>query len=374
MKRVLLLTAGFGEGHNSAARALHAAFREQPGVAPEIVDVFALGAPRLNHLTRRAYQRIIHHAPRVWSGFYSWLDRSARAPLLFRGLAGCSRRLEELIVRHAPAALVSTFPIYGWMLARSRAAGRLACPVFTVVTDALTINSLWYRWPAERWFVPDHDSAHCLHAAGLPPGRVQVSGFPVALAFADRPAALQPPPLGPGVRPRLLYMVNTDRARARATAAALLRCPDWRLTITTGRDERLRRELTALARGAAAPAELLGWTDRIPELLMTHHLVISKAGGATTQEAINALCPMVVSQIVPGQEAGNYELLRRHDAGALATTPEAIVATARAAFAGDAEPWRRWRAHLHALAHPAAARTIATHVLAATAGRATHAA
>ena len=33
---------------------------------------------------------------------------------------------------------------------------------------------------------------------------------------------------------------------------------------------------------------------------MTHHAVVSKAGGATTPEAINALCPMVVSQVVPG--------------------------------------------------------------------------
>ena len=31
-----------------------------------------------------------------------------------------------------------------------------------------------------------------------------------------------------------------------------------------------------------------------------------------TQEAIAARCPMIVNQIVPGQEEGNYELLRRH--------------------------------------------------------------
>ena len=54
---------------------------------------------------------------------------------------------------------------------------------------------------------------------------------------------------------------------------------------------------------------------------MTHHVVVSKAGGATTQEAIAARCPMVVNQVVPGQEEGNCELLLRHGAGALATTP-----------------------------------------------------
>ncbi len=60
--------------------------------------------------------------------------------------------------------------------------------------------------------------------------------------------------------------------------------------------------------------------------------VVSKAGGATTQEAVAARCPMVVNQVVPGQEEGNCELLLRHGAGALATTPAAVMATLRSAF------------------------------------------
>ncbi len=73
---------------------------------------------------------------------------------------------------------------------------------------------------------------------------------------------------------------------------------------------------------------------------MTHHAVISKAGGATTQEAIAARCPMIVNQIVPGQEEGNYELLRRHGAGALAETPEAALELLRRLFEGRGRLWR----------------------------------
>jgi processive 1,2-diacylglycerol beta-glucosyltransferase len=206
--------------------------------------------------------------------------------------------------------------------------------------------------------------------------KVHVSGFPVALAFANRPARLTTPMpclpdkcnalryTCPESAPRVLFMINTGRKRALAIARALLQQSGWQLTITAGRDEALRRELVALAAGAPARADVLGWTDRIPELLMTHHAVISKAGGATTQESINALCPLLVSQIVPGQEEGNYELIRRHDAGALAETPEAIVATLQRMFADDATLWRHWRANLRQLARPDAARTIASTVLA----------
>jgi len=364
MNRILVLTAGYGEGHNSAARALQCAFAQQPGVEAELVDLFALRAPRLNEVSRRAYLGVINRAPALWSGTYRWLDRSRYAPWLFTALAGHTRLLADLIARRKPAALVSTYPVYAWLLQRLRAQGRLPCPHFTVVTDAITINSLWYRAPSDGWFVTDADSAGVLGRAGVPPARVHVSGFPVAAAFADRAGELEPPDPGRPANRRVLYMINSGRGRALETARALLQIPDCHVTFTAGRDQRLKSELEALARGAPARTEVLGWTDRIPRLLMTRHVVISKAGGATTQESINALCPMLVNQIVPGQEEGNYELLRRHDAGALAETPGAIIEALQCAFAHDAAVWRGWRENLRRLARPAAARDIAAAVLA----------
>ncbi len=364
MRKVLILTAGYGEGHNSAARALRSAFNEQPGIEAELVDLFALRAPRLNQATRHGYLRLINTAPKLWSSLYNWLDRSPRAPWLFRPLASHRRLLGRILAEQQPVALVSTYPVYAWLLDRLRREGRVSCPHYTVITDALTINSLWYRAESDGWFVTDHDSAAFLRARGVPADKVHVSGFPVALAFADRPPHLVPPePVSPAQPRRVLFMINTGRSRALATARALLQHPGWHLTITTGRDEHLRRELLALAAGAPAKADILGWTDRIPELLMTHHVVISKTGGATTQESINALCPLLVSQIVPGQEEGNYELLRRHAAGALTETPEAIVAALDSLFANDAALWRTRRANLRNLARPSAARTIAAQVL-----------
>jgi processive 1,2-diacylglycerol beta-glucosyltransferase len=232
-----------------------------------------------------------------------------------------------------------------------------------VVTDALTINSLWYRAPAERWFVTDEGSAAALHRVGLPPARVTVSGFPVALNFADRAADLVPPEVAAGVSQRILYMINSGNASVLETTERLIRQPGREVTITAGRNEELRKKLVRMAQGAPARVEVLGWTQRVPELLMTHHLVISKAGGATTQESINALCPMIVNQIVPGQEEGNWELLKTHGAGAYAETPDAIAQTVDAAFAHGGAQLARWRQALKTLARPAAARSIARQVL-----------
>ena len=68
MTKVLILTAGFGEGHNAAARNLSAAFDTLLGPkAAHVADLYALASPRLNALLRRAYLGLINGSPRTWS-------------------------------------------------------------------------------------------------------------------------------------------------------------------------------------------------------------------------------------------------------------------------------------------------------------------
>lgn len=375
-QRVLILTAGFGEGHNAAARALAAAFPTadldasdefpRPKCTAKIVDAFELASPRFNRAARHFYLMLINRTPRLWSRVYDWIDRSnmveRRMWLFHREI----RLLADLIERERPAAICCTYPLYGFFLAKIAQAGGKVPPTFNVVTDSISIHSLWWRAPLTGWFMPNEDSVVVLRDAGINPSSIHVLGFPVPTFFADHASRLSPPDLATGVAPRVLHIINSGTRHAEETARRLLTETPWDITCAVGRDSRLQARLKRLAEDRRHPAQILGWTNQIPRLLMTHHAVVSKAGGATTQEAIAALCPMIVSQIVPGQEEGNYELLRRHDAGALAETPEAVIAQLSRAFADRGRVWRQWRAALRPLALPDAAGDIARHVIAAT--------
>ena len=363
--RLLILTAGYGEGHNAAARALSVEHESLhgAGTAP-VIDALALAAPRLNAVARRAYLRVINGWPTGWGALYRWFDRSrmVRAAL---GRSPAERRvLAELIAHQRPAAVICTFPGYLFTLAALARGGAAVPPAFSVVTDSISINSLWWRAGSSGWFVPNAESADVMTAAGVDPGRIAVTGFPVDPFFHHRAGELMPPELASGARPRVLYIVNSGRSRAPETAERLLRETDWEITCTVGRDDALRRRLLEVAAGRPHRAEVLGWTNEIPRLLLTHHVVVSKAGGATTQEALAARCPMVVNQIVPGQEEGNYELLRRHGVGALATTPEQVLVALRTAFANRGALWSLWRRAVAPLSRPRAAAEILEQVLA----------
>jgi len=370
MSKILILTASFGEGHNAAARALAAALDREGGPGTAVTaDIFALAAPRYNELVRRTYLNLINRAPKLWIRFYRWSDRSslvANTPaLFFREL----RVLRRLLAREQPDAVCCTFPVATLLLEHIARTGGPALPRYNIVTDSISIHSLWCRGACDGWFVPNEDSAEVILRAGLNPAKVHVAGFPVPAFFTEQAGVLAPPDLAAGAAPRVLQIINSGTRHAAETARRLLAEEDWDVTVAVGRNEDLRRSLTAFAARRRRPATILGWTQEVPRLLMTHHVVVSKAGGATTQEAINALCPMVVSQVVPGQEEGNYELLRRHGAGTLAPTPDAVIAALRHAFADRGRVWAEWRAALAPLAHPSAARDIARHVLTAVENR-----
>src|SRR5205814_10392295 len=76
-KRILILTASFGEGHNSAARGVRDGLaRLAPeGVEVELHDLFAEAYGVVNELVRKSYLGLVNFAPRTWGVVYRWLDR-----------------------------------------------------------------------------------------------------------------------------------------------------------------------------------------------------------------------------------------------------------------------------------------------------------
>jgi len=342
---------------------LETAFNDDvPGTA-QVVDIFALCSPRLNSFIRKTYLEAINRTPGLWKYVYAWMDRPRFMTRSVALLRPQSRMLESIIERERPAAICSTFPAYAAIFQRLARQGRFRTPHFNIVTDSISINSIWWRPGCDGWFVPNEDSAEVMREAGVDPLRLHVTGFPVPPFFRKNQGIVTRPPLSEGAAPRVLYIINSGTRNAEATARLLLAQEEWEVTCTVGRDERLLGTLSAIAAGRKKAASILGWTDQIPRLLMSHHVVVSKAGGATTQEAVAARCPMVVNQVVPGQEEGNCELLLRHGAGALATTPLAVIETLKSAFSDHGRGWSAWSEALEPLARPDAARAIAAQVL-----------
>ena len=363
MKSLLILTAGFGEGHNAAARNLREAIAVMaPQTNAVVSDVFLDAYGSFNRLVQQGYVAVINRFPSLWQMVFEILDRTRIVEWHIGVYAAAARRLSGLISNLEPSVIVSTYPgcnhLLDFIYRR-----RLKRPfrMVTIITDSLTINSVWHRAHSDYFLVANEPTANVLVDAGIPQQKIRAFGFPVPRLFGSLNGSRPVPP--PDGRWRVLYVINSGRAMAPEIVRRLLALHDVRLTVTTGRDEDLARRLSAISKAERKSIDVFGWTPEMPRLMAENHLLISKAGGATVQETLAARTPMIITQIVPGQEEGNARLVLERRAGALATTPPRIAATTRAAFADGAREWIAWQQAASSLSRPNAADDIARFLL-----------
>ena len=365
MKKVLILTAGFGEGHNAAARNLRDALElESDEVKVEILDLIESAYGRINTLVKSTYLKVIDYAPFVWNGIYGWLNSTSWPnPEGQVGLARLRQHLADVLRATEPDVVVTTYPIYAPLIQQLyRDHSERPFRLISVVTDSITANSIWWRAPSDAWIVSNEATAEVLRAGGVPAEKVKALGFPVSPRFAELTDIEVLPP-DAGTAKRILVIVNHNKKKAARTVDELLEIPDTHLTVTVGRDAELKAKLAERTRKVADRVTLLGWTNVMPRLLVDSHLVVTKAGGATVQEAVAARCPLILNHILPGQEEGNARLVTEYGLGAIAERRREIAELVEDAFKYHGRRWREWRHNISKLSKPDAALQLARLVL-----------
>jgi len=354
-KRILILTAGFGEGHNSAARGVRDGLaRVAPNRADvELRDLFAEAYGLVNKVVRRSYLALVNSAPRAWGIVYRWLDRKTDYDAEFRRFTRLKSHFAPLLAHFRPDIVVCSFPGYANVLQEILGPER-SCKCVAVVTDSITINATWYRSPADYFLVANEQSASVLRAVGVAPEKIKVFGFPVSPKFADFTNDRQLP--SNNSKPRVLHMIHAA-TRGAPELVGLLAKLGVDLTVTIGHADKLRPAIEAATNGNAT--KIVGWTDELPRMLHESHLLIGKAGGATVQETIAASCPLIINHVVAGQEEGNARLIVESNSGVIALSPREVVAQIERAFANDAKQWREWASNISKLSRPRAALDIA---------------
>ena len=361
-RKIFVLTAGYGEGHNTAAKNVQKAIETLGDAEVQVFDLFDICYGRWNKLATKAYLTAINRTPAIWQKFYQMLHETTLVERTLFSMSKMRGLLAKMIEEQKPDAIVSTYPVYSFLLESIFPGEAQRSFVHTtIVTDSITINSVWHRARSDYFIVPNDETAKVMLREGIPGHKVKNLGFPVTPRFSN-PEAVRPAPSDQAGR-KVLFMINFGKREAPILLARLVQIPNIHVTVTVGRDAALHTRIAEVAAQANRKVEIFGWTDRMPELLMSHHLLISKAGGATVQESTAAKTPMIISQVVPGQEEGNARLLTENECGRVAESHEEIAATVEEAFADDGRLWRKWHTNITRLSRPGAALDIAKFVL-----------
>src|SRR5699024_9594106 len=137
-RRILLVSADMGAGHNATARAAEqAASRLWPGCDTRWVDTLQVMGPGVGPAFRRIYVTNVQTTPWLYEFFYGALWRrrwSASASKRFVG-AWAGRRLAPVIEEYDPDLVISTYPLGSAGLQWLREQRGLDVPVGAWVSD-----------------------------------------------------------------------------------------------------------------------------------------------------------------------------------------------------------------------------------------------
>src|SRR3954453_22549247 len=320
--RILILSASIGEGHDLPARVLAEGIRAaEPSAEVEIQDFLALIRPTARRIIMGGSQFHSEWRARVFDLEFRLLTEVRPAIWLGSRLMAAlgGRATEAAIAQYRPDVIVSTYLGATELLGRLRARGRIGVPVVSAITDLAALR--YWAHPAvdmhlithpesaeevrsisptsviecvrgltDRRFDERRDPADARRALGLPPeGRVAlVSGG--GWAVGDLAGA-------------------TEVATARDGVTAVCLC---------GRNEEVRQVLTRRFAGDERVV-VLGFSDRMAELMAAADVLVHSTAGLTVLEALMEGCRVISYGWGHGHVRVNNEAYRRFGLARVAT-------------------------------------------------------
>ena len=95
------------------------------------------------------------------------------------------------------------------------------------------------------------------------------------------------------------------------------------IVAVAGKDEKGYRSLKATDWHQSI--RMYDYVENIPTFMKASDIIICKAGGLITSEALACSLPSILIDVIPGQETGNADFVAGHDAGAVAGEPIQIL-------------------------------------------------
>jgi processive 1,2-diacylglycerol beta-glucosyltransferase len=370
--RVLILSASSGAGHVRAAQALEKAFHAQGNCDVEHIDALQHVSKLFQRLYDKAYIRLVRRAPDLMGLLYERTDQPWRHPRERLAMDRLNTQpMIRLLKKIQPDLCVATHflpaEILAWLIAKKKLRARHAI----VVTD-YDVHALWLCRTVDRYYVAMQESLEYLANIGVPREKLHVTGIPIDPLFeitvsgADARKKLglttSDPVLllsagGYGVGP-LEQLVKDLLAVQRP----------WQIVAIAGKSEPLKKRLDALTKGAGKTPSgqprlvSVGFTSEMDQYMAAADLLIGKAGGLTTSEALARELPMALVEPIPGQEERNADHLL--EAGtAIRCNNLPAAAWKIASLVDRPEKLRAMKQAARTMAHPDAARVIAQDAL-----------
>ncbi len=339
-KKVLIMSASTGGGHNRAARAIKEELTNKSidgiTIDCEIIDSLKIVNTTMDKLISRGYEKSAKYTPKAWGGVYKLTETNLVSRNEFKDnplTSLVSRKLKKLVEIKKPDLIIGTHPFPMIALStlkkhsKSSANNELHTfhksyqdlnipPLITVLTDYTTHSA--YIQNEIDYYIAGHEYVkELLIEDGIDADKIRPYGIPVEKSFLenrDKETVLSELNLDPNKFTVLLMGGSFGAGNIKDTLEELISIDrDFQIIVITGRNkslkEKLDKALISNENSINKNIRILGFTDKMNDLLSCVDILVSKPGGLTTTESLLKEVPMIIPYFIPGQEEENLDFL-----------------------------------------------------------------
>ncbi len=340
--RICIIFSDTGGGHRSAAEAVETALLDLlREVEPDShsAEVMVENVVEKSHPVNRFFVELYNFLLRnnqAGMKYYYWFIEKSKPNNSELGYQMTKPYMLKLFDECDPDIVVSVHPMSNHYFARAiRDSGRSGrTKLVTIVTDPN--GDFWSGWAcadADLTIVPNELGYNRLIQWGISPQRIKVSGMPVNPDFIKPPSCTKEEfrahlGLDPFEKTVCINAGWAGGGNMLSIYESLSACArNTQVIFLCGHNQALYNRMKKKAKNAAIPTAVLPFHDRMSDLMAAVDLMVTKAGGLTSFEAVARRLPMAIDMITlpMPQELGTANMLCQQGLAYPVQKPDDIV-------------------------------------------------
>ena len=323
MKKIMILYTSVGGGHFRAAdgikKYIDENFPDQYKV--ELIDGQNYVSKTVDKIVIKSYVNMARYSPKTWSKIYKMGEENHSLGSFSNGVQKLlSKKLFELFEEQDPDIVISTHYFMTEMVACLKRKNKTKCKLAVILTDYAS-HKFWLSSTemVDLYFVANEQMRYTLIHDGVDESKINVTGIPIRPEFLekyDKEKTFQEFGFSTDI-PTFLIFGGGQYGMSDASKifkGILDIRQDAQIIAIAGKSEKTQATFEQLAAKSNKKVQILGFTDRVAELMSAADFIVSKPGGLTTTEILVSNKPFIIFSPVPGQEEENSEFLTNNGA------------------------------------------------------------
>lgn len=341
MKKILFLSANMGGGHNAAVEAVQQAVEAHYKGKYETkkIDIFSLASPTLEKVASQFYENSSKYSKMTWKSFFEITDKTDAVNKLEKYAYGFIKKQLEQIAEEKPDLIVSCYPFLSYSVAKYLRLKHHKIPIVSLITDTGEVHSSWISKGVDYYLSPTEETALYLEESGIPKEKIKMFGFPVKQWFyrtydVDKVKKELGMPQGNQLIIYFTGLFGMGKVKSKLKAVDQ-QINNATILVICGKNKALFDQVKNESHNNNVRVYGYLENDQIAKFMAASDLVITKAGGISVMETVTSKKPMIITEVIPGQEEPNAEFIESMGFGYVAKTPKKLATKADFILRGD---------------------------------------